>query len=84
MNNSTPLTHDMTNAELTDAIYSNAARAIVARIRKLELRARVRWTPALAIDLDNARSSRESFILGARYNDGRREYRAALIANAER
>jgi hypothetical protein len=81
----TALANNAPDDELIVAIYTTAARAIVARERKLAARARVRWTPTLATELDNARRSREGFILGSRLDTAdRREWRAALIADAQR
>jgi len=74
----------MPTDQLIIDIYTTAARAIVDRQRKLAARSRVRWTPALAIEIDDARRSRDAFISGSRLDTAdRRAWRASLIAAAE-
>lgn len=79
-----PNTFTAPDDQLMIRIYTTAARAIVAREHRLQLRARVRWTPAIANELRDAATSRAAFLRGFPSDtDNRRAWRASLIDDAE-
>lgn len=80
-----PNTFTAPNDQLMIDIYTTAADSIVAHLQRLNRRARVRWTPALANDIAAAEHSRDAFIAGMPSDDANRvAWRASLIADAER